>query len=244
MQARTWFRRLTNLHPIDQTQHTPAQLTRRTIRIGCGTIAAVVALSFALIAAHWQSRYLVKTPVDRGTGIGIEYSISSRYQQHVDDEAESRHNKHDGVRDWEFSPSTRSPLERWIFDHIPGRLKPLADSDGGGPISQTCSLHSGMTGLHTDTKGFVTIDGIQLTLASVVSQEYKMIGDCPTTLVIEDSDLIINGHPMQYCDLLIRPKGQSTIYMFQTTKLEGEERHLSFLELKAIRESVRVFKKM
>jgi hypothetical protein len=82
----------------------------------------------------------------------------------------------------------------------------------------------------------------KIVLADVVSQEYKMVGDCPTTLVVEDGDLIVNGHSNQFYDLLVRPKGQTVIYIFEATGIEGTSPNPDLRELKAIRDSIRVVK--
>lgn len=77
-------------------------------------------------------------------------------------------------------------------------------------------------------------------MAAVDSEEPRMIRGCPTNLVIENGDLVDNGHPNQYYNLLVHPNGQNITYIFQATVLEGQSPNLDLQELRKIRDSIRV----
>jgi hypothetical protein len=72
----------------------------------------------------------------------------------------------------------------------------------------------------------------------VYTQEHKMVGDCPTTLVGE----IYYGHPTSFFFLLVRPRGQAVTYVFEAAGLDGTPLNPDWRELKAIRDSIRVVK--
>lgn len=95
-----------------------------------------------------------------------------------------------------------------------------------------------------DSRGYVRIDmkrEKKIIMGGVNKQESREVNGCPTTFVIEDSDIVVNDHVMQYYILFVRPRKQSVIYIFQTTGIEGMP-NPDLLELKAIRESIRVVK--
>lgn len=101
-----------------------------------------------------------------------------------------------------------------------------------------------MAGWYVNAGGYVRVDLRRApgTMASVASQEYKLIDGCSTTLIVEDSDLIVNGHPCQYYDFLVRQRGQPHIYIFEADGIEGTSPNPDLQELMAIRESIRVVK--
>jgi hypothetical protein len=115
----------------------------------------------------------------------------------------------------------------------------------GDELQQTSSKHAKMSGLYVNNRGFpsVNLDRERkiIVMAFVMFQEYKLINGCPTTLVIENGSLVVNGHSNQYYNLLVRPKGQTIIYMFQTYGLAGVSPNPGLTEIKAVRESIRVF---
>jgi len=166
------------------------------------------------------------------------------YIRKRDDEDKAKHPNHDAFVAWQYTPSSPSPWIQWLRENIlRGPAASLSESEGSSTITQSSSKHVEMAGWFVDSSGYVSIDlrrSQGITMAAVASQEYRMVGDCSTTLVVEDSDLIDNGHPYQYYDLLVRPKGQTVIYVFQATGTEGTSPNPDLRELRAIRESIQV----
>ena len=220
---------------------------RRVSLVGCGVIAVV---SVFCCVAYIKSalRYTVIGPTDPATGIRIQYTVSSSYIRKRDDADKPQRRNRDAFQDWQYTPASPSPLLRWLSAHLPKGRATALELEDSGPITQTSSKHAKMGGGYVNPRGYVSVDlkraraAGTFIIAGVASQEYKMVGDCPTTLVVEDGDIVANGHAMQYYDLLVRPKGQSIIYIFQATGWEGTSPNPALRELKAIRESIRVVK--
>jgi hypothetical protein len=170
--------------------------------IGCGTISVVIVLSCIALYMRSQIRYTVIGPTDLATGIRIEYTVSSRYIRKIDTEYKSKHRNHDAFTDWQYTPSSPSPFMQWLRKNILGSSDTALESESSSTITQTSSKHVKMAGWYVDSQGYVRVDLNHspgtIIMASVASQEDRMVGDCPTTLVVEDSDLIADGHPNQY----------------------------------------------
>ncbi len=100
-----------------------------------------------------------------------------------------------------------------------------------------------MADWHVGKDGFVTIEeNKRLRMFGVVSQDKRLVNGCPTTLVTEARDIVVNGHAMLSYDLLIRPTGQSIIYIFETGGLEGSPPGPDLKEIENLRSTIRVVK--
>jgi hypothetical protein len=114
---------------------------------------------------------------------------------------------------------------------------------GGDEITFVASLKPMMTGWEMDKAGFVDIDvhRFKVTRAfDVVSQEKRLVGGCPTTLIVEALDTANPGDPSQAIYLVVHPKGGSMSYLFEAHGIEGEKSNQDVKELKAIRDSVQL----
>jgi len=218
---------------------------RRTFALGGCAISIVLVLGGLGIYLKSLARYTVVGPTDPATGIRIEFTVSSRYVRTIsDDRADDRpKRRNDGFQDWKYTSRASSPWMNWLRTKIL-REPPDTQEEAEG-FSQSSSKHTEIAGWFVDSRGFVSVDlkrVPRMVMAAVDSQQYKMVGDCPTTMLVEDSDLVVYGHPMQYHDLLVRPKGQTIIYVFQATSIEGDAPSPDLRELKAIQDSIRVVK--
>jgi hypothetical protein len=234
-------------------EETPeSQRKRRRVRrgflVGCGAIVVFLVVSPIAIYLRSQARYTVIGPTDPVTGIRIEYTVSPRYIRKPDDKDNSTRGNHDTFADWQYTPSSSlpSPFMQWLRVNILKHLDAtMSETEGQSTITQTSSKHAELAGWFVDPQGFVRVDlkrASGMVMAVVASQEPKMVGDCPTTLVVEDRDIVVSGHPLQSYDLLVRPPGQTVIYVFEASGIEGKSPNPDLRELKAIRDSIRVVK--
>ena len=110
-------------------------------------------------------------------------------------------------------------------------------------IIHTSSKYAEISGLHTDLNGFPRIDlrsASGIVMANVMSQDSTIVRGCPTTIVVENGSLMINGHPNQYYMLLIRPEMQTIVYFVQVSGLHTDGINPDLTELRRIRDSIRV----
>jgi hypothetical protein len=201
------------------------RLLRRVVPIGACAILASIVLYSAVLCMRLQTRYTVIGTTDPATGVRIEYTVSSRYRQKRDETDKSTSRVHDAFTDWQFTPSSPPPWMRWFYKNVLKNSEAaLSDLEGSSDVTQTNSKRTTMAGWYVDTQGYVRVDlkGTQeLVMAAVASQECRMVGDCPTTLVIEDSDISVNGHSMQYYDLL--GEQQRFLQFWATSKISRHE---------------------
>jgi hypothetical protein len=213
--------------------------SRLTRRIGVAAATTAMLLLISLCATSDdnsdKSRFAVVGTTDPETGIRIEYSVSSRYTKEIDKEYSTQNKNHDSFVDWKFTsqPARKTTGETHSNTPRSRYVAPVSDFGSEDPITQSSSKHCKMSGWYLDPQGFQSVDlkreKKMIVMAEVVSQERKMVGNCPTNVVVEDLDLV-------------RPKGQGIIYIFETHGVEGMKPNPALQELKAIRDTIRVVK--
>ncbi len=219
---------------------------RRVLAIVLTALCIIASFGCLIIFQVSAARYTVLGPVDSATGIRIEYTVSSRFAMARDrGDPDDKPRKDDAFPPLRFTLKPESPYAVWVDSHILRRPTAQAALLGGSEHSftQTSSEHEEMSDWHVGPDGFVTIESNgQFRFFSLRSQDKQLVGGCPTTFVTEARDLVVNGHPILSCDLLIRPPGQSIIYIFETNELEGSPPGPYLKEIENLRNTIRVVK--
>jgi hypothetical protein len=220
---------------------TPAPRSRRgPFCVGCTMALLFVAAGAMYYVNAATARRWVVGPPDPKTGTRIRYRTSPRYtkQPMPSDEASNRTSV---AEEFKYSYHTPPRSIQWLEDHhlfSPGRKSP------GDEIQFVAAVPPMMIGWGLDRNGFVDIDTRRfsgMAMFGVVSQEKRLVADCPTSLIVEDlPDLTPAGHASQVVWLVLHPKGDSMSYIFSANGIEGEKDNPDVQELKAIRESVQL----
>jgi hypothetical protein len=199
----------------------------------------VIAISAFITIRVAEARRWVVGPADPKTGTRICYSVSPLYakQPMLDDQPIGGKDLAEG-----FIYTYRTPPHfiKWLTDH--GLYKSGHQGHYNG-ITFAASDQPMMSDWAVDKNEFVDINNRadDVRLFSVVSQEKRLVDGCPTTLIVENLDLITaDGRPAQAICLVLYPKGGSMSYLFETYGTEGETDNADVQELKAIRDSVEI----
>jgi hypothetical protein len=200
-------------------------------------IVFVAAGAIYYIHAAEAGRWVVG-PADPKTGERIRYRISQRYEKQPILEARI----YQGVAE-EYMYKDRTPPRyiRWLeAHHLFGR-----NTDAGRfGITFSASVEPQRSGWEVDKDGFVDIDTRHqgYSIFSIVSQEKRLIGGCPTTRIVEDQTIVnsLSRLPEESRCLVLHPRGANISYMFNTFGIKGERDNPDVQELTAIRDSVQI----
>jgi hypothetical protein len=216
---------------------TPTSRSRkRPFCIGCAMSLVFVA-AWAIYFLHAaESRQWVVGPADPKTGTRIRYQISSRYSRRPPYQAAANNNSI--YHQFEYVRRAPPQYVRWLKAHGMYFRGGRASGDGVIVVADIRPLTEGWG---SDADGFVDMDARRVTGAitfSVQSEEKRLVGGCPTTVIVLDQKTIVNGKRETVTYLVIHPKGASTSCVFAAYGSKGEKENLDVQELQSIRESV------
>jgi len=215
---------------------TPILYFRRLrFRVGCASATIIISTSTIFVLHAAEARRWVIGPADPKTGTRIRYSISPEYEKKPipDEVIGGDQSVAERFRYW---PGTPPGFVQWLEDH---RLFRSGRESQGDGLTFVASVLPATDGWRVDKDGFVENDVRRAgskAISRVVSQEKRLVAGCPTTLLVEDLEIVGSGYPAQSTLLVLHPRGGGISYLFEADGVKGEEDDPDVRELKAIRD--------